>query len=87
MTNLQMKMEASGIFSRGKAGPWPLPQGEGGVHVKSGEVGVHVKIQMGMLIQFFGFQIQGGVENWLYFFSLPKATDTVLSNFSPAITM
>ena len=36
-------------FSRGKVGPRPLPWG-GGV--------VHVKIQTGMLIQSFGFEIR-----------------------------
>ena len=74
----QTKMEASGekklfckyehvfkcTFSRGKAGPGPLPGG------------VHVKIQMGMLIKCFQFEIWAnlvfsgggvGVENWAIF--------------------
>ena len=45
--------------------------------------GVHVKIQMGMLVQIFRFEIwanpivfQGSVENWRYFFRLRKATAT-----------
>ena len=40
--------------------------------------GVHVKIQMGMLVQFFGLEIwanpvfSGGVENWRYFLGYVK---------------
>ena len=57
------------LFKR-KAGPRPLPEGEGGV--------VHVKVQTGMLFQFFWVEIWanpflgggGGLGNWHYFFEV-----------------
>ena len=62
----QTKMEASGegnfsvsmntsscTFPRGKAGPRPLTPG-----------GVHLKIQTGMLVQVFGFEIWANPFFW-----------------------